>query len=202
MKKISPDLRADLFVLLNVELLFPFIVRDKHIYDVPTAFFFTLALGLLKRERFTAYALLFPLICLNRETAILLTLFFGVYFFQKMAMGEYLARVGYQALVYAAIRIYLFFVLAEAPGVTAFFRPVENLRMYIEYPILSAIFLLCVSAVLLLVILKWPRADRFLRTAFLTVAPALALIYLIFGVTFEYRVFLELFPVVMIMVTA
>jgi hypothetical protein len=198
MKRDNADLRAEKFVLAVVVMLFLMIILSQHIYDVPTALFFTLALALLQREKWSAYAWLFPFVCLNRETAILLTLLFGVYFFTRMDRRLYLWHLGYQLVVYLVIRIALMSIFADVPGSPLYFRLAENLQLYANEPVATNMFLLFVVMVLCIVAARWRQAPGLMRTAFLLFAPILTLLYLIAGVSFEVRVFVELLPVVAI----
>ena len=189
---------SHLFVLAIGVMLFLLIMRSKHPYDVPTAMFFTWSLALLQRERFKAYAFLFPFICLNRETAILLPALFGVHFFSRMDRRSYLVLLIYQLAVYAGIRIELMWIFADNPGSEFLFRPRENLQFYADNPVATYLFILFVATVLCLVAARWRQAPPLMRTAFLIWTPVLSVLYLISGVSFEVRVFVELLPVVAI----
>jgi len=190
--------KAALFALLMVGILFAMIEYPKHNYDVATAFFFTLALVLLQRERLIAYACLFPLICLNRETALLLPLLFAVHFFRKLEPKLYWGSLFYQLISFLVIRVALMWIFAQVPGSMFYFRPAENLQMYSMAPLTTNFFLLFLVTVVCLVAAKWTSAPALMRTAFLIFAPILVILYLFLGTSFEIRVFVELLPVVAI----
>lgn len=194
--------RATSFVLGNLLVLFLIISFPKHTYDVPTAMFFTLVLVLFARGHLTAYALLFPLICLNRETAILLTLLFAVYFFRRLERRTYLGLLVFQVLVYVSIRLALMWIFADTPGSALWIRPLENWQMYFQDPPSTILFLLVVGLVVYLARDHWARTPELARAAFLVFAPLLALLYVVSGVSFEIRVFVELLPVVMVIVAS
>jgi hypothetical protein len=187
---------ADLFVLGMVSILFLLITADKQLYDLPAVFFMTVSLVLMQRRKLRIYAFLFPFICLNRETAILLTVLFAVYFFRRLERRTYLIHVIYQLAVYIAIRLTLLWMFSDAQGTPLYFRPGENLQLYAQEFVASHMFLLLVVAVLGIVAARWRYAPELIRTAFLIFTPALAVVYICFGVSFEIRVFVELLPVV------
>jgi hypothetical protein len=190
------SLHADRFALLMAGLLFLLAAYPKHTYDVPTAMFFTLALALLKKGRFKLYAWLFPLVCLNRETAILLTVLFAVYFYRRLDRRVYWIYMGYQTVVYVLIRLALMWIFAGEPGQPFYFRPMENWKIYTSAIFTTNIFLLFVIAVGYILFLKWRSSPALMRSAFLVFTPLLAVSYLLLGVSFEIRVFIELLPVV------
>jgi hypothetical protein len=196
-RKSSPQ-EAARFVLGNVAVLFLIIGHPKHTYDVPTALFFTLALGWLQRGRFARYACLYPLICLNRETAFLLTLLFAIYFIRRLDVRTYRLYLMYQVLIYGIIRVLLVYSFADVPGLPFWFRPLENLSLYASAPVKTQLFLLATLLIAWIVSMKWSRAPSLMRVAFAVFTPALVIMYLVAGVTFEIRVFVELLPVIAI----
>lgn len=193
---------VDLFVLGMVSILFLLIMADRQLYDLPAAFFMTVALVLMQRRKLGIYAFLFPLICLNRETAILLTVLFAVYFFRRLERRIYLIHVIYQLAMYIAIRLVLLWIFADAQGTSFYFRPIENLQLYAREFVASHMFLLLIVVVMGIVAARWRHAPELIRTAFLIFAPTLAVVYLCFGVSFEIRVFVELLPVVAMIVVS
>ena len=192
------SLRADIFTLASLALLFLTIIMPKHNYDVPTAFLFTLSLALLARGHLGAYAALFPLVCLNRETAFLLPLLFAVYFYKQLEARTYWTLLGYQALVFVGMRLALMWIFAGADGSVFYFRPLENLQLYAQAPVTTNFFLLFFLAVGYLVRVQWGSAPRLMRTACLVFAPLLLVLYLVLGTSFEIRVFVELLPAVLV----
>ena len=196
------DPRASRFALVMIGLLFLLAAFPRHTYDIPTGMFFTLALVLIRREHLKLYALLFPLICLNRETAFLLTLLFAVYFYRTLDRRSYWLYLMYQGIVYIVIRVVLTWAFANMPGHPFSFRLIENLERYASGPFTTQIFLLFLVALTFLLVIKWQRAPALMRTAFLVLTPPLVVLYFCFGWSFEVRVFIELLPVIGIISTA
>ena len=193
-----PEQRAERFVLTGVCVLFLLIAYPKHTYDVPTAFFFTLAFALFERRKLKAYVWLFPWICLNRETAFLLPLLFAVHFFHRLDRRSFWFYLCYQVGMFVAIRLALILIFADAPGSNFYFRPLENFEMYKTALVTTNFLLLLGIAVLALVRVKWSSAPALARTAFLIFGPMLVILYVFLGVSFEIRVFVELLPAILI----
>jgi hypothetical protein len=190
---------TDLTALLGIELLFLIIIKDQHIYDMSTAFFFTLELALLARNKFILFSLLFPLACLNRETTIILTLLFMVFFFRKIKLGFFLTALAYQVLAYLIIRLIIMHLFSKNPGTIVFFGPLQNLLTYFKNPFLTFAFISLSSLLFFIIIYKWHEKPVFLRTAFLVFFPSFTILYFLFGVSFEIRVFIEIYPIALLL---
>jgi hypothetical protein len=187
-------------IVLGVEFLFLIIVKDKKIYDTSTAFLFTLALGLLAHKKFGSYFLLFPLSCINRETSLLLTIFYAVYFFRKQNNFFYFSSVLFQIVIYLIIRFFLMYYFRNNPGSLIYIRPVENLHLFFSNPLATLSFAIITALILYGVIHRWKNKPIFLRTAFLVFFPTLTILYLVAGVSFEIRVFVEVYPIVFLLI--
>ncbi len=174
---------------------------DCKIYDLTTALFFAVSLGLLARQKFGTYYVLFPLACFNRETTILLTIFFMIYYLKGLQQRDWIAGIVYQGLVFILIRLLLMVRFARNGGTSFLFRPVENLAEHAASPWGSLLFLAGALITIWLCARHWHTKPLLLRTAFLVLAPALAATYLLFGWAFELRVFAELYPVAVALAT-
>jgi len=196
------DARADLFVLLSAVMLFP-ILNPPHMYDIPTALFFTLEIALLARRRIVLYIIVFIFASLNRETAFLLPIVFSVHFVQdrKMSWKEYVLLIVIQVLIYGWIRYTVLSSFSRYPGDDILIRPIENLRMYLESPIQALVVLLLSGSILWMVVHQWRNVPEIIQTSFLIFTPILFLMYVISGKTFEIRVFIEVLPVLTIFLT-
>lgn len=186
------DLQAFMAAALAVPVFLLVFMRDFKVYDIATAAWFALSIGLLARGKLGSYYLLFPIGCLNRETAFLMTLLFIVYF----ARSPRWAGVMYQAIVYVLVRALVLMAYADQPGVTLLFRPVENIHEFAAHPVQSVIHWTGFALITWLCLRNWSAQPRLLRQAFLVFAPALMMMYLFFGVSFEIRVFAEIYPVI------
>jgi hypothetical protein len=130
----------------------------------------------------------------------LLTLVFMVFYFGRMGWKLYLLSVGYQGFLWAAVRICLMVIYAGYPGVAMMVRPLENLQVFLHYPIWSVVHWAAVVLVVWMVVRRQQSAGRLMRVAFWVMAPVLMVMYLVLGWAFEVRVFAELFPVVWVMI--
>jgi hypothetical protein len=160
------------------------------VYDLATAAWFAFSIGLLARGKVGIYYLLFPLGCLNRETAFLMTLLFLVHFGLSHWRG-----VLYQAGLFVVIRALIVIAYADLPGFSVELQPASNWQLFAEHPLLSAIHWTGFAVIAWLCVRNWSTQPVLLRQAFLVFAPALLILYLLFGVSFELRVFAELYPV-------
>jgi len=166
--------------------------NNNHIYDISTLALFTLAYAALAHKRFLLFAALYPLLCLNKETAILITIFFA---FQYRLLWLSV----YQVITYILIRFFLMWVYSGNAGGVVEFHLFSNAADWI----LQAQTSIAYAAIILLIawrIFSKMEQPQFLKTALLTVAPPLAVLFAVFGYSFELRVFYELYPVVALMV--
>jgi hypothetical protein len=193
----QPSLFIDILSGLGLLFLFPLIFSgSKQIYDFSTLFFFTLGLAYLARGEIRHYLILFPLACLNRETTLLLTLFFMVYFYRRLDLKAYLLLAGYQLAVFALIRLGLGLLYNNNPGGTFETHWSGHYQALFEQPKATFDFLILCLLVLLLTLWRWKEKPEFLRTAALVLIPLAFTLYLVFGFPYEIRVFLEIYPLI------
>jgi hypothetical protein len=174
--------------------LIPLLVVQHHIYDLPTLFFFTLALALLAREKFMAFLAVFFLTCLSKETSLLLILFFGLHF-RKIPIRKFLYLLDAQILIYAAVRFSLMWQFRNNPGSIVEFHFFDQLAGYQAQPFTAIILAMFVAFVLAISIYKIKEKPTFLRNAAITIGMPIAGLYIFFGMPFELRVFFEVAPV-------
>lgn len=196
----TEDLRDFILAVAAVELFMILFFLECKVYDLSTALFFSVSLGLLQRCRFKEYYLLFPVACLNRETMFLLIIFFMFYFYKRLEISDWVAGVMYQSCVFMMIRLYLMALYADSPGVPFLFRVVENFADYVKYPWRSLLFFIAVMVIVWMCMRNWHDKPLLLRTAFVVFAPVLMVLYFLFGSAFEIRVFAEMWPVVVVLV--
>ena len=175
--------------------------RERLPYDLMTVFLFTLSLLLLAQDKFLAYCLLFPIVCLNRETGFLLIVF-TVFYDHDVRIGRDSLVVLYQVLVWFAVRLGLLYAFRNNGGVDAFVMPVHNLQVFLAHPLYTLIHALVFGAILLLVVRHWWRKPLFLRKAFIIFMPILLVAYWVFGQPYELRVFWEVYPVTALLLIA
>ncbi len=171
------------------------------IYDFTNLFLFSAGLRAMLRRTWWAYWLVFVLACVNKETAILLTLIFVLrHRVDLMVAGPLRAAIltalAAQVLVWGAIRIAIGALFAGNPGTSIEVHVVENLIAYTEgYPLSLIVSLGLVGAA---VIRDWHAKPRFLRQA-LWVGVPLLLSLPVFGYEWELRACYEAYPVVVLL---
>lgn len=177
--------------------LVPLMMYHRKVYDMTTVFLFALSFVFLLRGWFREYALLFPLVCLNRETAILLPLFFAVWYWRRMKrLSDWLLLFAYQVAAFAIIQGAIHLYYADLTGESVALRLVDNLQFFAAHLLPTALLL----AVVILLFSAAHRSEQpFLRTAFYCMFPPLLVAYLVTGYGFEVRVFAEVYPVVVML---
>jgi len=196
----DPDLRDFLLAALAVEVFMVLFFGECKVYDLSTAMFTAFLLGWMARGKILLYHAVFPLACFNRETACFLIVVFAMYGLRRLTVTSWIQSVGYQALAFLGIRVFLLLQFNSLAGGLFWFRPTENLQMYIDAPLQGAIYLTGMAAVVLLCIRRWARQPALLQTAFIIMVPCLVTLYLFVGYTFEIRVFAEIYPVIVAMI--
>jgi hypothetical protein len=190
------DEHAGLFSFFGCELTLLLILIGVKVYDIATVMFFALSFGLLARRRFKLYYLLFLIASINRETTFLLTLFFMVYFHNKLPGLQYILGLIYQGIAYSIVKVAIMAVYARLPGTPMQWRPVEVLKGYVDKPVWFAVVFLTFFLILIVVALwRWDEKPLFLRVAFGTIFPVQLLLHIFLGYSYEIRVFAEVFPI-------
>jgi len=159
-----------------------------HLYDLPTGYFFALALALIYRGRLCAYLVLFFPASLNRETAILLTGVFALYAWRRLKRGNWYLHIAAQALIFSGVQFVIRHYYFGMAGGAVWFTSGENIAAYAARPL---------ETLLYLVILFWLACRRepdFLRLAFAVLTPPILLSSLFFGGAFERRTLIEMYP--------
>jgi len=170
------------------------------VYDMASAMFMAICLGLMARRAWLVYGLMFALGCVNRETMVLLVGVFAIHYWGRLSWQEWLVLMGCQIFLFLTIRTGLMVIFASAGGAPFWLRPRENVLFFLQIPWLCGLHWLGVCFVLWSCLRRWQDKPRLLRSAFVVMASALMALYLFFGWAFEVRVFAELFPVVWLMV--
>ncbi len=165
-----------------------------YIYDLPTLFLSTLGLYCIAAQRRKSYFCVLVLAILNKETAIVLAVPAILLFwdlprpaFKKILYGT-LAQLG----VFLAIRVPISLLYRDNPG--GFFEShlADHIEMFKDYPLIGVISILIAVGMILLVFHKWRQKPA---VAVLGVIPGLLLLvlFVLGGITFEIRVFYEVY---------
>lgn len=189
------NIKADMFVILNSCIVFFLAIYPIHIYDIPTVFLFTLSMAFLKRELLIDFLLLFPIVCLNRETAFLLTILFGLHYWGKLSPKKVLFLMLLQGVTLLFVQGSIHWLLRSFPwgagdiGWNVMSHAlITNIEMMYAHFIVGILLLSLISA-------KWTMTPTFLRYIIISFLPMLTILYWTLGYPFEWRVFLEIVPV-------
>lgn len=202
MHTVLPLARAELVSLLLLVVFTLLFQRYLKPYDLPTAAGFALALALLARWKFIAYLIVFLFLCLNRETAILLLPIYMLHFWKRLEERTYWPLVIVQAVTFVTVQAAIRYALRSAPGSSMWISPAQNILAHIENPVPTLLSLVVIGLVLWLVFRDWRYKPSVLRHAFIVLAPALFVLYVVAGQAFEYRVFAEVYSATALLILA
>ena len=189
------DTRVFVISVLAVLAFMVLFARDCKVYDLATAAFFALGIGAMKRNRLGLFYVIFILSSINRETTIVLTAIFAIYFFKKMHITPFILGIGFQILIFVPIRIWLTMLFKDNVGVDGVIRPIENLRLYTYYPLITFIHWAIILLIIWQIVRKWKMSPKILRIAFIILFPLLMGAYIVAGFSFEVRIFAEVYPI-------
>jgi len=182
-----------IIALLGLVIFFGF----GYIYDFSSLFFFTLALAYLARQKWLSYSLTFVLALLNKETAVLLFFIFIPYAWMtlKRSRSTFFLLAGGQLSALLAIRWMLTRLYSGNPGALVEIHTYESGLILQAFP--GLVILLMAVGILLagLIAFRWNRKPILLRWSAVALPPLLIL-YLVFGLLTEIRVFYEAYPIV------
>jgi len=174
-----------------------------YMYDFTLLFLFTLGLWLLHRGHWAAYMLIFALGTLNKETTILLSLVFALYYWNRMRLQRFVALGGLQILLFGLIYAALIRRFRNNPGGSVEWHLPDQIAAFQSLSAQSPwTLVLWAAAVLVIAILAargWRTKPYFMRCA-LPLAVILVPLFLLFGYPFEIRDLLELYPILAILV--
>jgi hypothetical protein len=183
--------------------------RGGYIYDFPELLFCSLCLLALLERRWTLYYATFALACLNKESNLLLGIYFLAIWARRLPRRNLLGHLGLHAAIGFSILAWQRIAFADNPGHGAEFHLQHNLRFWLSplpwvafwdiySPLLPAprpFNLLVLFLVGMLVFYRWREKPAELRWSFLLMLAALAPLLLAFGFHDEVRNLSIAFPV-------
>lgn len=190
---------ADMTPLISLMGLPFFFKYYSYLYDFTNLFLFTLALGLMVREKWRLYSITFILACLNKETAILLTIIFAMNFYKHIIMlppfkGLLIAQLG----IFTIIKIGLYIIFKSNPGDFMLFSFFEhNLQIFKLHSFTTIFIMAIISCIATAIFLKRFELTSFLRRGLLIMIPHFFFIIL-FGFVEEWRVYYEIYPIIVL----
>jgi hypothetical protein len=194
----SPGWFADsvsVLALLGLPTMFQY---TSFLYDFPLLLFYTLGLIFLYKRDWKTFLVIFLIGCFNKETTILLTLIFYVYYRSKLRKGLFNKLLFAQLAVFVIVKLLLFIIFNSNPGTFVEFHLVDhNLRLLAGYDLTLAASLL---GFVLLVFYKWKEKPDFIKTSLLAFIP-LVFLSLFLGYIDELRDYYEVYPSVIILIS-
>jgi hypothetical protein len=173
----------------------------REIYDFSTLCLITFGLLSMVEQRWIAYAVLFPLACLNKETAILLPLVFARHYWPRgLPPRQYVALLVYQIIVFATVRVAVTYAFRDNPGGSVELHLFEHNQLVIFHPQLMSKRLVLFVAAIGAGLWQWSRKPPLLQSAFIVMAPILAVMGITVGQVDEIRAYFEIYPVVALMI--
>jgi hypothetical protein len=187
-----PRAQAAITPLLGLLMLPPFF-RQGYIYDLPQLALFSACLYLMFRQKWGLYFLLFALLCLNKETSIIILFVYLATYVDKHASRSLFIVSLLHLFIYGTIRLLLEQVFQNNHGVSMQIHIIDQVKVFLEIWNFGALSQLI--AALFIITYKWENKSVFLRRSLILAAP-LTLLFMVGGSPGEYRVFYEVVYVV------
>lgn len=180
--------------------LIPFLIQSRHVYDFPLLLLYTFAYYLLEKREFGKYTVIFLLASLTKETALFLVLFFALHF-RGLTKKQYFATLVRQALIFGLVRGILMIAFLDNPGSMVQYHFIDHIHSFFVHPFAAIGFYALIILIFVLGLTYRGTHASFIKDAFLAIGIPIAALYMFFGVPFEIRVFLELFPVIALLLS-
>lgn len=193
-------LTKDPRVVISSTIGLVYLFIGGYIYDLPTLFLFVFALAIMRAKKWYVYLLTFALASLNKETSILLLLPFITYFRTRIPITDFSLLFLAQVVSYGFIQSVLRWGFRNNPGVGAEFHLWSNVDVYSK-PVNMAILSLFLIGMIWAIFYQWKEKPMFFRHAIL-MAPPLVVLHIVFGWAFEWRVFYELYPILVVLLSS
>ncbi len=175
-------------------LLLPVFLSHGYVYDYSTLFLWTLFFLMLAEKRWGWSFAVIGLAALNKETALLIPLVWLTYgrLFGRSAL--YWPVLAAQSILVAFVWAMIAWAYRDNPGGFFEFHFSTHWTTYLAAPgaILTALI-----GIIVVIYLAYPLAPRLLRSSSVLLIP-LTILYLFFGWPYEFRVFYEIYPIVVL----
>jgi hypothetical protein len=187
------------FVPIIASICFLPLTRWTYIYDIPSLFLFTLGFTFLARRKWTAFLVTFILGCLNKETILLLTLLFIIYFGLRRNLTKQLffRLLFSQLIIFLVIKLILGILFKENGGRWVEFHLLDHNWGVISDWVgnYSANTFYLILLLMISVFYHWNEQPQFLRDG-LWILFTLIGLALVFGWINEWRDYLEAYPII------
>lgn len=186
---VLPAARPTLAALLAAGPVCLLFLAGGYVYDPLTLLLITVCLGLMLAGRWQLYAVTFVLLCLTRETAILLPAVWLIWRGRRGWPG-----LLYQLVVFVAVRLVLMWRFAGNPGTMFQTWWALHVQWILTYSLPNVLALTVYGGALAAALWRWRTQPPFLQAA-AVIIPAIFAAYWLVGYPGEIRVCLEAYPV-------
>lgn len=187
---------TSLMALLGLPVMFSYY---SYIYDFVTLFFFTLSLAFMARKRWALFLLVYTLACFNKETTILLTMLFGIYFWfcplTRLDKPLFTQLLLMQVGIFFLVRLVLLYFFHDNPGKFFYLTLLNHNLTMPPYQMGSAVGFLFV---VLMILYRWAEKPLFIKCGLWMVVPLIVLCFF-YGWLDELRDYYEIYPIVLLL---
>lgn len=196
--------KRNLFFLLFVASLglLPLYYKVGYIYDLPQLFLCTLAFYLIASRKIILYFIVFIFAVLNKETSVVLIIPSMLLFWNTTKPGIRCVLIGLftQMSIYLLIRVPIIIHFKSNLGETIVIHFLDHVTALKTYPLQSLIYLLALGIIVTMLFHEWKRKPTVISLGACS-SFVLFLLFLIGGYPFEFRVFYEVYGILIISVS-
>jgi len=186
---------VSILALLGLPTMFQY---TSFLYDFPALFLYTLGLIFLYKRDWKKFLILYPIACLNKETTILLTLIFFIYYRPQLRTDYFYKLLFIQLTIFVIIKLLLLVIFSSNPGTFVEFHLVDhNLGLFAGYDLTLAFTLF---GLIMLIYYKWNEKPPYVIITLWALVPLLFLT-LFLGYLDELRDYYEVYPSIIILIS-
>ncbi|MEJ2195177.1 MAG: hypothetical protein P8X73_10025 [Ignavibacteriaceae bacterium] len=186
---------VSILALLGLPTMFQY---TSFLYDFPTLFLYTFGLILLYKQDWKNFLILYPIACFNKETTILLTIIFFIYYRPRLRTDHFYKLLLIQLTIFVIIKVLLFILFKSNLGSFIEFHLVDhNIGLLTGYNLTLAFTLF---SLIILIYYKWQEKPQFIKITLWTLVPLLILT-LFLGYLDELRDYYEVYSSVIILIS-
>lgn len=207
--QISRLLSFTIYFIIPFELILPHYQPLWFPFDAYALLFMLCGLLFLHQEKFHLYYLLFIIATFNRETTFFLTIIMLFTFWNNMALKTLTLHILAQFSLWILIKIFLAWVFIDKPGAVFQHQYFANINFltditwegytlrFFEYIFRPAYLIGNFGFIYFLIIAFWKKLDNdFLRRSTFVIIPFYILMLYVAQI-YEYRIFAEMIPIIL-----
>lgn len=173
--------------------------KMTYVYDPAVLFLSAACYYFMVTRQFSLYIATFAFACINKESSIFILLFFMLWFYKRLPAKKFILLIASQIIIYATIRMVILATYSHNIG--GVFEEYLGRMVYFElYPRNMFHRLTTFALIMFLLVHDWTKKPLFLKYVFL-IWPLFFVAYFIYGYPGEYRVFHDIFPLILLLAT-